>query len=179
MTESENDLQKVDDLNTEVDQEDKKYDLIRWRREQVLKLRAKGYSVQKIVETLKAGHPEVSISHGTVVRDLKAIKEEVNRGLSQYIDGELPFELKLTLAGIEEIIRQAWEVADHAQDQKAKLAALALAKEAYTTRQALLGDAQVLEKAVEWLKKSRQELAGKESTNEVGKEEQVVIEQAK
>ena len=154
MTVEESAIGKTDSRSTEPD----RYDLVRWRRERVLTLRAKGYTIDAIVAELRGGNAEVKISHGTVVNDLKAIREEVNKNLTQFVQDELPMENKIAISGIKEIIKEAWIMADSAKDHKERLAALSLAKEAYLTQQALLGDSRILEQAVNWIKKAKKQL---------------------
>lgn len=139
---------------------------VAWRREKVLTLRAKGLTIDQIVSQLRAGNADVRISHGTVVNDLKAIREQVNKNLSQYVEEELPMENKIALTGIREIIKEAWGLADNAKDDKTRLAALSLAKEAYLTQQTLLGDVNVLEHAINWLKKAKAQLSEEEDSSD-------------
>lgn len=161
-------VRKKDYPSTEADSNER-YDLIKWRREQVLKMRAKGYTFDKIAETLKAGHPEVRISHGTVARDIEAIKQEVNDNLRDYIQKEIPYEVHLCQAGILEILREAWKIAESTNDEKVKISALSLAKDAYLTQNALLGDSKVLEQTIQWLKKAKKQLKIEETDKEITK----------
>lgn len=165
MTDKEISAQETDYLSMETDQ-DEKFDLVRWRREQVLKLRAKGHTIDEIVKILKADHPDVRISHGTVFSDLQAIKEEANRNLQRKIEEELPLENRIALAGVQEIIKTAWELADSTKDEKVRLSALQLLREAYLTRQALLGDSAILYKAISWLEKVKRQLSITEDDDE-------------
>ena len=127
MTATENQTQPIDGTSTDTD----RFDLIARRRERVLTLRAKGYTTDAIVTELKVGNEEVKISHVTVINDLKAIREEVNKSLTAFVQDELPMENKVAIAGIKEIIKEAWTIADSARDNKEPLATLSLAKEAY------------------------------------------------
>jgi hypothetical protein len=154
LTTAENQTQPIDGTSTGAD----RYDLVAWRRERVLTLRAKGYTIDAIAAELKAGNEDVKISHGTVINDLKAIREEVNKNLTQFVQDELPMENKVAIAGIKEIIKEAWAMADSARDHKERLGALSLAKEAYLTQQALLGDSRILEQAISWIKKAKKQL---------------------
>lgn len=122
-----------------------------------MKLRAKGYTLDEIVETLKAGHKDVKISHGTVFNDLKAIREFSNNEFQDYIEN-LPFEHKLALTGIMEVIRKAWEIVDSTKDDRTRIAALALVKDAYLSKQDLLGDSDTLEKALLFIQKAKGQL---------------------
>lgn len=163
MTTGKSQAQPSDGTTSDVD----RYDILAWRREQVLKLRAKGYSIDAIVTELKSGHPDVKISHGTVINDIKAIKEQVNQNLSDFIQNEIPYENHLCLAGIEEVIAQAWKLADSAKDERTRISALSLVKDAYLTRQAVLGDSKVLEQAVLWLKRAKKQLLTEEKEEDV------------
>lgn len=136
-------------------------DLINWRRIQVLKLRAKGYTIDEIVAELKAGHQDVRISHGTVSNDLKAIREQSKQEFQEYVEN-LPLEHKLALTGIMEIIRKAWEIADSAKDDRVRLSALSLVKDAILTKQSILGDSNTLENALSFVQKAKQQLQERE-----------------
>ena len=138
---------------------DDRYDLIQWRRDQALKLRAKGYTIDKISEKLK-------VSHGTVSNDLAAIKDQVNKSLSNFIENELPYENRLCLSGIQQVIHEAWHIAESTNDDKTRIQALSLAREAYMTQQALLGDSKVLDTAIQWLKRAKKKIAQTDSETE-------------
>jgi hypothetical protein len=124
----------------------------------VLTLRAKGYTYDKIVQTLKAGHADIAISHGTIANDLAAIKEEVNGQLHDWVVNELPLLHRTALQGINEVIRSAWELADSTKDEKTRLQALSLAKEAYITQKDFLSDTSVLNKTIRWIEWAKNEL---------------------
>lgn len=154
MTATENQSPVTDGTSTETE----KFDAIAWRREKVLTLRAKGYTYDKIVQTLKAGHPDVAISHGTIANDLQTIKEQVNAELDQWVTKELPMAHRLALQGIMEVIRSAWELADSTRDEKTRLQALGLVKDAYVTQKDFLSNSSVLNKTIRWIEWAKKEL---------------------
>lgn len=157
MTAIETQSRPIDGTSTEGE----KFDVIAWRREKVLTLRAKGYTYDKIVQTLKAGHPDVRISHGTIANDLQAIKDQVNAELNDWVTKELPMAHRLALQGIVEVIRSAWELADSTKDEKTRLQALGLVREAYVTQKDFFSDSSILNKTIRWIEWAKKELEAK------------------
>jgi hypothetical protein len=157
LTAEETQIQNNEDLSTDTDS----FSLVQWRREQVLRLRAKGFTYDKIVDTLKAGNPEVAISHGTIANDLKSIKDEVNANLARWVTEELPTLNRIALVGISEIIKSAWELADSTRDERTKISALQLVKEGYVTQREFLSDSRILNKTLRWLEWAKGQLEAK------------------
>lgn len=125
--------QKTDDSRREPDQKI----LIKWRQEKVLTLRAKAFTVDEIVSKMRGGNPDVRISHGTVISDLKAIRHEINGRLYRYTN-DLVFELHLTLQGLQETIKEAWKLADKEPEKKVK--ALHLIQDCYLKKYELMSN---------------------------------------
>jgi len=149
MTVEESQIQDNDEISMPADGE--RFDLIQWRREQALRLRAKGLTIDRIAETLK-------VSHGTISGDLKAIREETNANLQRWVTEELPTMNKLALAGISEIIKSAWELADATRDERIKISALQLVRDAYITQREFLSDTNILNKTLRWIEWARGQL---------------------
>ena len=118
--------------------------LIKWRQEKVLTLRAKGFTIDEIVSVMRGGNPDVKISHGTVVSDLRVIRQQINERLFKFSSNML-LELSFTLEGLRETIKEAWKVAEFNPEKK--LEALRLIQECYVKRCKLMTDNETLVKS--------------------------------
>ena len=77
---------------------DKNQQQIEWRQSQVLQYAAYGYSEREIATKLQISQP-------TIHRDLVILKRRAKEDIRKYIDEQVPFEYKKTLAGLEDIIK--------------------------------------------------------------------------
>lgn len=139
-----------------------RFDLRGWRRDQVLRLRAKGCTYDQILGVLRAGHPDIAISHGTIANDIAAIKEEVQASMKEYVERELPYEFRLALVGLNDTIREAWKVYIASTDDRVRLSALNTIAAITVQRLALVGDAGQIQRALEMATTIKQELAAKQ-----------------
>jgi len=117
-------------------------DIIQSRRAEVLTLHAKGLTQKEIAEQLKVTTP-------TINKDLSALKEQAHERIKTFVEDIIPQEHQKTVAGIEAIIKEAWEIARTADEQSVALAALKVAHECYTTKLNVISDATVLDRARE------------------------------
>ena len=65
---------------------------------------------------------------------------------------------RMSLQGITEVIRTAWELADSTRDEKTRLQALALVRDAYVAQKDFLSDSTVLNKTIRWIEWAKKEL---------------------
>lgn len=142
MTEPENDVHEVDDSNEKTDY------LIRWRREKVWELRALHYTIDEIVDIIRAGKPEVRVSHGTVCRDLEAKHREIEASFKRYIEKELPRQHHLAVATLEKIAKEAYKVYLKSIDERAKISALNLIHAVTMSLQQVYGDPAEIDRAL-------------------------------
>lgn len=122
---------------------------IAWRREKVLDLSSKGYTVREIAKVLQISHP-------TIVRDVQFLRRQAKEKISSYIDEQLPAEYQKCLTGITTIMKESWKTAETAEsegDRRDKLQALALAKECYAMKLDLLSSATVVDRAIKFVDK--------------------------
>ena len=95
------------------------------RREAVASLRARRLTIRAIIENLKKLNPPIQASHATIVRDLKAIREEWKDRASEKIGEWIASEL----ADMDELEKQAWrekryDLVLKIKDRRAKLLGL-------------------------------------------------------
>jgi hypothetical protein len=128
-----------------------KKDLMEWRRSQVLEMVSKGKSLTEIATILK-----VSIS--SISRDLSFLKEQAKKNIKSYIDIELPLEYNKCLVGINEILKESWSESLETSSPKEKRDWLVLAKESYAMKLDLLTNAEVIDKAIEFVSLRKKQL---------------------
>jgi hypothetical protein len=150
LTTEETQIQENGEIRTPNDSD--RYDLMQWRREQALRLRTRGYAIDKIADE------KLQIGHGTISGELKAIRAETNVNLSKWVTEELPTLNKSSLAGISEIIKSAWEpLADSTKEERTRIAALQLVRDAYITQRDFLSDTNILNKTLHWIEWAKKE----------------------
>ncbi len=79
-------------------------DVIAMRREAIAAMRARGLSLRQIRESLANLDVPIIVSHGTIVRDVQAIREEWKKAAAQSIDEWIVKEL----ADLDELEKQVW-----------------------------------------------------------------------
>ena len=117
---------------------------VEWRREKVLQLSSQGFSQREIANLLKLGI-------GTINRDIQYLREQSKENIKKYIDQKLPNEYEKCLIGIDTILKESWRTAYKASNEREKLQALNLAKEAYSMKMDLLTNASVIDDSIRFI----------------------------
>jgi DNA-binding transcriptional MocR family regulator len=121
---------------------------VQWRREKVQELCSKGYSQREISQTLQVGL-------ATVNRDISYLRNQAKANIKSYIDERLPEEYEKCLVGLTAITKEAWDTAHDPEYKKEKIHALSLAKECYSMKLDLLTNATVVDDAIRFTSKSK------------------------
>lgn len=77
----------------------------------MLALHSKGYSQSEIASKL-------NVNQSTVSRDLTQIKKKARSSLDLYVKEEIPNEFQFYITGLNEIIKNLWELIEDKQDSK-------------------------------------------------------------
>ena len=93
---------------------------IQWRRCKVAELDSQGHSQPGMACILQ-------VSIGTVNRDLSYLREQAKSNIRKKIDERLPEEYEKCLAGLNAILREAWNTSQQTEDRREKIQALSLA----------------------------------------------------
>jgi transcriptional regulator len=105
------------------------------RRAEVLGLHSKGMTQAEIASVLE-------VDQSTVSRDLRHIKEESRKYIEQYVTKDIPFEFNRYLAGLDQITKKLWDIADDTNTaittNKDKMAALSMLMNCYNVRLEML-----------------------------------------
>jgi hypothetical protein len=136
---------------------------VEWRRSKVQELCSKGYSQREISQTLQIGL-------ATVNRDISYLRNQSKANIKRYIDERLPEEYEKCLVGLNAITKEAWNTAQNTEDKREKIQALSLAKDCYSMKLDLLTNATVVDDAIKFVSKTKENLKTC-SNEEHGKEE--------
>jgi hypothetical protein len=134
---------------------------IEWRRNKVFELSVKGFSQAEISRMLE-------IHKVTISRDISYLREQSKKNIKNHIEGKIPLEYSKCISGLEEIIKESWIVATHAEkigNNKDKLQSLALIKDTYNTKMDLLTNASLLQDSIKFVEESKQNLSSKKENN--------------
>lgn len=128
-------------------------DRIRWRRNKVLELSSEGRNQHQIASVLKVGM-------ATVNRDLQFLREQARNNIGKYIDEILPLEYQKCLVGLDAILTKTWDIANSSNGvititEREKLQALQIGMQAYQMKIELLSNANVIQKAVDFIDRYR------------------------
>ena len=133
---------------------------IQWRREKVKEYSIKGYTQRDIAA-------ELQVSLALIERDLKYLRLKAKENITKYVDEYLPAEYENCLAGLNNILTEAWNMSLEGEKRE-RMQALSLAKECYAMKLDLLSSATVIDRAVkfvEYHKNSRSESLGLTAEN--------------
>jgi transcriptional regulator len=98
---------------------------LEWRRSKVLELSSQGYTQSEIAKTLQVSQPSVN-------RDLTYLAKQAHENLQTHIQQTLPLEYKRCMNGINQVLKQAWQISQSSEVKKEeRLAALSLANNCY------------------------------------------------
>jgi predicted transcriptional regulator len=128
---------------------EKERDRIDWRRSKVQELSSQGHSQREIAQILQ-------VSNGTVNKDLFILRQQAKENIKRYIDERLPEEYEKCLVGLNAITKEAWNTAANTEDKREKIQALSLAKECYSMKLDLLTNATVVDDAIRFVSRSRE-----------------------
>jgi hypothetical protein len=128
---------------------EKERDRIDWRRCKVQELSSQGHSQREIAQILQ-------VSNGTVNKDLFILRQQAKENIKRYIDERLPEEYEKCLVGLNAITKEAWNTAANTEDKREKIQALSLAKECYSMKLDLLTNATVVDDAIRFVSRSRE-----------------------
>jgi hypothetical protein len=96
--------------------------------------------------------------------DSETNKQKQN--IKKHIDERLPEEYEKCLVGLTQILREAWNTAQNAEDKREKIQALSLAKDCYSMKLDLLTNATVVDDAIRFVEQSKEKLISKEEKND-------------
>ena len=108
----------------------------------------------------------LNIPKVTISRAVAYWREQSKKNIKEHISDKLPLEYNKCISGLEEIIKESWNVATQADkigNNKDKLQSLALIKDTYNTKMDLLTNASLLQDSIKFVEQNKE--AGTEMTS--------------
>jgi hypothetical protein len=159
----------VESLSTKVER-------LQWRRNKVLELSSQGRNQPEIASILQVGL-------GTVSRDILFLREQARDNLSTHINDRLPEEYQSCMAGLKQVLKLSWDIADKSKnnnndntqtatmtDDKTRIQALALANDCYKYIMDLTTNGVVITDAIKFVQTNKERLAISTKEDDNGKE---------
>lgn len=137
---------------------------IEWRRNKIIEMRARGMSQIEIARELQVSKQVISL-------DVIYLRNQAKASINEYLTEVLPEQYQLSLAALDEILRNTYDIMTHAHDNREKLQALELYKETHMTKLELLSDATTIDHALNYIK-SKQKQQEREREQQQKQEEQ-------
>ena len=81
------------------------------RQAKVLMLHSKGFSQSEIAQQL-------NVNQSTISRDLAEIRKKARKSLDLYVKEEIPNEFQIYISGLNQIIKNLWEIVEDKQNPK-------------------------------------------------------------
>jgi IS30 family transposase len=132
---------------------------LEWRRSKVQELSSQGYNQSEISRILQ-------VSQSTINRDITYLRQQAKDNIKRYIDERLPEEYEKCLVGLTAITKEAWNTAQHVEDNREKIQALSLAKDCYLMKLDLLTNVTVVDDTIRFVsQKSKDNEKLKSSSN--------------
>jgi hypothetical protein len=120
---------------------------LQWRRDKVREYSSKGYTQRDIAAELS-----------DVNRDLKYLRQEAKQNIQHYVDEYLPAEFQYCLDALNLIVKEMWAL--QPQDNRELMQSRALIKDCRAMRIDLLSSATVVDRAVKFVDRHRNEDLG-------------------
>jgi hypothetical protein len=152
----------------------RKDDMIEWRRSKVLELSSQGHNQSEIAQIMQVG-----IS--TINRDAIFLRQQAQENLTIHVQQKLPEEYQNCMTGINQVLKICWEIVnksrnvnnDNSQtvtmtDSKTVLQALALINDCNKYKMDLTTNGVVITDAIKFVQTSKEKLISTKGDN--GKE---------
>jgi transposase-like protein len=107
--------------------------LLQLRRDRVIQLRSRGYTIRDIAKDL-------GVSASLVNKDVTWLRHEAQKNLKEYVNRILPDELQHSIVRLQDLITEAWkDIADPQSSKKDKHSAIQLVKECTELKLEIIG----------------------------------------
>lgn len=131
-------------------------DLINWRRDQVLKLWAKGWTQTKIANELKC-------DNSTISRDLDSLLKQSQDNIKDHLSETIPRQWTQCLEGLKTIMAEGWNIYDFISNDNTvritdKTAVLSLIKDCYKHMLDLNADSTIVNQCINFSKRANNKL---------------------
>ena len=102
----------------------------------------------------------MKLDKSTISKDFKRLRQKAKDEIRKYIEDVLPLEHQKALIALNEVIKQAWAIAQkHNEDPQVMLKVLSVISDATMKRAELLGDPQYIEQAIKTVASLRSKIS--------------------
>jgi DNA-binding transcriptional regulator LsrR (DeoR family) len=122
-----------------------------WRRSEVLRYSAEGYSQREIAQKLQ-------VDLATVNRDIHHLKQEAQENLHKHIHEVIPLEYEKAMLGMKRNLKQTLEIAETVSDPKTKLQARAIVNDCYKYIMDLITNGTIVTDAIKYVTQKQEKI---------------------
>src|ERR687886_1999657 len=125
-------------------------DLIQWRRDKVVELRAIGLSYAEIAERLQ-------VSTALIGTDVQYLRSKAKENIKEYTTEYLPEQYQVCLHALDTVLKNAFVIMTKSDDNREKLQAMQLFKDTHLVKLELLSNATTIDSALHYIRSKQQE----------------------
>ena len=135
---------------------------LQWRRSKVIEMRSRGLNQVEIAH-------ELQVSKASISSDMQYLRKQAKESIKEYVTEHLPEQYQICLTALDTtaldtILKHAFEILQNAYDNREKLYAMELFKDAHLVKLELLSNATTTDKALNYIRNKQQAERQKELT---------------
>jgi hypothetical protein len=116
-----------------------------WRRAKVIEMKAQGMTQLEIAR-------ELQVSDTAIGADIQYLRQQAKEAIKEYVTELLPQQYQICLSALDIIIKRSFDMLNTTNDNRERLQAMQLFRDTHLTRLELLGDAQSIDSAIEFIR---------------------------
>jgi hypothetical protein len=113
-------------------------------------MRAKGMSQIEIA-------CELQVSDSSISSDIQYLRSQAKESIKEYVTEHLPEQYQVCLIALDSIIKRAFDIVESSEDNREKLQAMELFKDAHLVKLELLSNATTIDSALEYIRSKQQQ----------------------
>src|ERR687886_258948 len=125
-------------------------DLIQWRRDKVVELRAIGLSYAEIAQQLQ-------VSTSLIGTDVQYLRSKAKENIKEYVTQHLPEQYQVCLCALDAVLKNAFVIMTKSEDNREKLQAMQLFKDTHLVKLELLSNAITIDSALHYITTKQQQ----------------------
>ena len=141
-------------LNTKAEQ-------LEWRRSKVVELMARGLSYAEIAQQLQ-------VSRTSIGTDVQYLREQAKGTIKEYVTEHLPEQYQVCLSALDTILKHTSAIVETSDDNRERLQAMELFKDAHLVKLELLSNATTIDSALNYIRSKQQQTQYKNLASEFG-----------
>jgi hypothetical protein len=100
---------------------------------------------------------ELQVSKQLISSDVHYLRKQAKESIKEYLTEHLPEQYQVCLTALDTIIRHAFDIHETSDDNREKLQALELFKDAHLTKVDLLSNATTIDSALHYIRSKQQQ----------------------